>query len=126
MLVDSSRLQRREHVPREKFLAEIFHHHLGGAGGVGFRNYGFNVVSLADIAHHRNHIVGIIFSQPRNNDGGVETSRIGKYDFLRHEPSSLAIGFPRPAINTKWLSERAAGFPLDRTRPIVPSPVLRR
>ena len=98
MFVHRARLQRGENISGQKFLAQVFHHHLAGAGLVGLFDDGFDVVSLAHIAHHGDHIVGIVFFQPRNDDGGIQTSGIRKHNFLRHERSSLA-GDPPPPSN---------------------------
>ena len=87
MLVDRARLERRKYVTGEKFLAQVFDDHLAGAGVIGLLHDRFDIISLPDIADHGNHIVVVILFQPRNDDGGIESTGIGENDFLRHEHS---------------------------------------
>ena len=87
MLVHCARLERGKNITRQEFFAQVFDHNLTRSGFVGFLHDNFNVVALADVAHHCDHIVGIIFLQPGNDDGGIQASGVCEYDFLRHERS---------------------------------------
>ena len=71
VFVHGARLQRTKHVFSQEFLAEILYNHFAGPSGICFFNHGFEVISLADVANHGDHIVGIIFLQPRNDDGRI-------------------------------------------------------
>src|SRR2546427_6436286 len=113
MFIHSSSLQSREHVSGEKFLAEIFDNYLARTRGIGFLDYGFGVIALANVTHHRDGIVRIVFFQPWNDDRCVQSTGISENDFLRHE-RSLRAGGPRPpAISKEWICEHAVGFPPD-------------
>ena len=87
VLVDCARLERRKYVTGEKFLAQVFDDHLAGAGVIGLLHDCFDVIFLPDIADHGNDVVVVILFQPRNDDGGIESTGIGENDFLRHEHS---------------------------------------
>ncbi len=127
MLVHCTGLQRWKHVSAKKLLAHVFDDHLAGAGFVSLPDDGFDVVPLSHVSDHGDHVVGVVFLQPGNNDGGVESPGIGKHHFLRHEHSSKSSGPPcRPAVVTGWPSARAGGSPPDRTPPSAPNPSLRR
>ena len=82
MLVHCTCLQRRKHVSGQKLLAHVFDDHLAGAGLVSFFDDGFDVVSLAHVSDHGDHVVGVVFLQPGNDDGGIEPSGISKNYFV--------------------------------------------
>ena len=71
VFVHRVRLQCTKHVFGQEFFAEILHHYLARACGVRFFNHSFKVISLADIAYHSDHVIGIIFPQPWNDDGSI-------------------------------------------------------
>jgi hypothetical protein len=53
-------------------------------GGESFFSRGLEIFLLAQIADHGDHFAtAVIFFEPRNNDGGVQTSGVCNYDFLR-------------------------------------------
>ena len=79
MLVDGARLQRGENIAGEKFFAQVFDYDFARAGGIGFVDHGFEIVSLAHVANHGDDVVGIVLFQPRNDDGGVQASGVGEY-----------------------------------------------
>ena len=84
VFVDGSGAQRGPDVAGDEFLAQVFDVGGAGAGGESFLVRGFQIFLLAEIADHGDHFAAvIILLQPRNNDGGIETSGIGKNNFLR-------------------------------------------
>src|ERR1700733_8057327 len=116
MLVHRAGLQGREDIPGKELFAHVFDDHFARPGRIGFLYDRFDVVSLTYIADHRDHVIGIIFLQPWNDDRGIESTGISEYNFLRHERSLRADAPRRPAINKEWIFERAAGFPPARKR----------
>src|SRR5205823_13205848 len=62
---------------------QIFNYNVAGAGLVSLLDHRLNVISLADVAYHGDHIVRIIFLEPGNDDGGIETSGVREYNFFR-------------------------------------------
>ena len=99
VLVNRPGLQSREYVASQELFAQIFDNHFAGAGRISLLDDGFDVVPLAHIADHGDDVIGIVFLQPWNDDGSVESTGISKNNFLRHE-RSLRAGAPRrPAIN---------------------------
>src|SRR5260370_29101454 len=117
MFVHSARWQRRKNVSSQEFLAKIFHDHVARAGGVGLFNHGLDVVALAHIAYHRDDVVSEILLEPRNNNGGIESSRVGKNNFFSHEHSSLAGDRRRPAVDKELLSVHAGdSLPAQRSQ----------
>src|SRR5262249_39183041 len=116
VLVHRARLDRRENVVRQELLPQVVDDDLARAGLIRLLDNRVEVVSLADVRHIGDDVVVIVFFQPRNDDGGVEASRISKYDLLTHVHSSGGSGANRlPAIGPGWPSECAGGFPPDRT-----------
>ena len=54
-----------------------------GAGGEGLFVRGLEIFALAEIADHGDYFAAAVsFLEPRNDDGGIQTSRVGKYDFF--------------------------------------------
>ena len=126
VLVDSASFECRKNVSCKEFLTQIFNYNLAGAGLVSLLDHRLNVVSLADVAYHGDHIVRIIFLEPGNDDGGIESSGIREYNFFRHGRSSHESGWlRRQAVEGGWPSARASGSPLDRKRLSAPSLSLR-
>src|SRR5690242_14538592 len=116
MLVDRSGLKRWKYVSGKKLFAHVFDDHLAGAGLICFFDYGFDVVPLAHVSNHGDYVVGVVFLEPGNDDGGVEASGISKNHFFRHLHSSNSCGPPcRPEAVTGWPSAHAGGSPPDRT-----------
>ena len=126
VLVDCASFECRKNVSCKEFLTQIFNYNLAGAGLVSLLDHRLNVVSLADVAYHGDHIVRIIFLEPGNDDGGIESSGIREYNFFRHGRSSHESGWlRRQAVEGGWPSARASGSPLDRKRLSAPSLSLR-
>jgi len=44
---------------------------------------GFEIFLLADVADHGDNFAAIIFLEPRDDDGGVQSAGIGEYNFFR-------------------------------------------
>src|SRR5579864_3589555 len=114
VLIDRSGLQSREDIASQKLFPQILDDHFACASLVGLINDRFNVVSLTDVAHHGDDVVGIVFFEPWNDDGSIESTGISKNDFLRHERSLRAAAPRHPSINKEWISVHAAGFPPAR------------
>ena len=74
MLVNCSCLKCRKNVFRQKLFPQVFDYDLAGARLMRFAHHRLNVIALANVGHHSNHIVGIVLLQPGNNDGGIKTS----------------------------------------------------
>ena len=84
MFVNGARAQSGPNVAGDEFLAKILDVRGTRAGGESFFARGFQIFLLAEVADHGDHFAAaVIFLQPRNNDGGVQTSGIGKHNFLR-------------------------------------------
>src|SRR5207302_8993134 len=114
MFINGASLQCREDITAQKLLPQVLDDHLTGASFVSLVDNGFDVVPLSDIANHGNDIVRVVFFQPRNDDGRIETTGISEYDFFRHERSLRAVEPHRPTADKEWLSEHACGFPPAR------------
>jgi hypothetical protein len=76
VLIFRSGPQSRENVVAQKLFTQVFYNHLGRAGLMRLLNYTINVLALADIGDHGNHLAMIVFLEPRNDDGGVQSSGI--------------------------------------------------
>jgi hypothetical protein len=83
-LVDRPGTQRGEDVLAQELLSGVDDVGLGGAAGEGF---GFNlgeVVRLANVDRGSDHFaVAVLFLQPGDDAGGIETSRVSEDDFSR-------------------------------------------
>ena len=99
MLVHRARLDRREDVVGQELLPQVFDDDLARAGLVRLLDDCVDVVALANVGHEGDDVVVIVFLQPRNDDGGVESSGISKYDFLTHVHSSAGSGATPPSSN---------------------------
>src|ERR1700751_526639 len=105
VLVNRARFQAGKDVSCQELFAQVLDYNFAGAGFVSFLDHRIEIISLADIGNHRDHVVGIVFLQPGNNDRGIETSGIGEYDLLRHVRSSAGGSFRTAWLG--WLSECA-------------------
>ena len=83
MLVNRAGAQCRPDVAGDKFLPQIFDISSARAGGKRFLSCCFQIFLLAEIANHGNHFAAVILLEPGNNDGGVQTSGVRKYNFFR-------------------------------------------
>ena len=118
VLVHRARLDRREDVVGQELLPQVFDDDFARAGLVGLLDDGLDVVALAHVGHEGDDVVVIVFFQPRNDDGGIKSSGISKYDFLTHWRSSAGSGANRlPAAKQEWISECAGDSPPDRRPP---------
>src|SRR5262249_4438414 len=82
---------------------------------MGFFRHLVHIIALADICDHRDDFAVIILFQPRNDDGGIQSSGIGQYNFLTHDCSLKGSDAARnPAVKVKSLFARAYGSPPDR------------
>ena len=82
MFIDGACAERGPDVVADKFFAQIFDVGGRGAGGERFFAGGFEIFLLAYVADHGDDFALIVFFQPRNDDGGVETSGIGENYFF--------------------------------------------
>ncbi len=92
VLVHRARLDRREDVVGQELLPQVFDDDFARAGLVGLLDHGIEVVALADVGDEGDDVVVVVFLQPRNDDGGVQPSRICKDNFFTHEHSSAGSG----------------------------------
>ena len=83
VFVHRARLHRGIDVILDEFFAQVFYVQFGRAR---FQRLFFQPVQLAllpYVGRDRDHFaVVIVFFQPRNNDGGIQSARIGKDNFL--------------------------------------------
>ena len=78
VFVHRARFQRGPDVAGQELFAQILDNHLAGSGFVGLVDDGLDVVSLAHVGDHGDHFVGVVFLEPRNDDGGIEPTGIGE------------------------------------------------
>ena len=74
VLVDGAGAQRRPDVVANEFFAQIFDVRRGSAGGKRFLARGFEIFLLADVADDSDDFAAVVFLEPRDDDGGVESS----------------------------------------------------
>ena len=115
MFVHGTRLKCGKDVSGEEFLTQVFNHDLARPSGVRLANYGIEILTLPNIAHHRDDVIGVVLFEPWDDDRGIETSGIRENDFFRHVRSSLGNGPSRhPKVVEELLSEHASDFLPDR------------
>src|SRR5581483_3852531 len=111
--------KRRKHIVDQKRFPQVFDDDFAGARRISLVDDRLQIVALAYVADHGDHVMRKVFFQPRNNDGSVKASRIGKHDFVRHGRSLSADGSCRlPVIKAEWPSAREPGFLPGRRRRI--------
>src|SRR6266404_1389553 len=66
--------QGRPDIIADKFFAQILDVRRGSAGGERFLARGFEIFLLADVADDGDDFAAVIFLEPRDDDGGVESS----------------------------------------------------
>src|SRR5882724_1276127 len=93
MFVNGAGAERGPDVFANEFFAEILDVGGGSAGGQGFFARGFEIFLLADVADHGDDFAAVIFLEPGDDDGGVQTSGVGEDDFFRFG-LLLFHGFP--------------------------------
>ena len=76
MLVSSTGAQSREDVVAHELRAQIFDERLGRPDGRALLGGGFQVLALPHVREHRDNLAVVVLFQPRDDDGGVEPSRI--------------------------------------------------
>ncbi len=74
MFIDGAGAYRWIDIVAHKLVAQIEHHRLLGACGVGFGHHGVQVFSLAYISNHGDYIHTVVLVEPGDNDRGVETT----------------------------------------------------
>ena len=78
-----ARLHTWEHVIFDKFLRQIFYIQLGSARLDRLFLQTLQLVRLTYVARYRDYLAAlVIFLQPRDDDAGVQSARIGQYDLL--------------------------------------------
>ena len=75
VFVDGASAQRGPNVVANKFFAKIFDVGGGSTGGESLFAGGFEVFLLADVADHGDHFAAVIFAEPGNDDGRIESRR---------------------------------------------------
>ena len=67
----------------DELLVQILHIQLGGAGLEGLLLQAVQLAHLAHVAGDRDDLAAlVVFLQPGNDDGGVQSTGIGEYDLL--------------------------------------------
>src|SRR5437660_10656282 len=118
MLIDGPGAQSGKDIAAQELVAQVDNAHLGSAGLMGLFYDGVDVIALANIGDHGNHVAVVVLLEPGNDDGGVESSGICQDNFLTHDCSLKAPGgFLHPAIKEEWLSARASDFQPGRRLP---------
>jgi hypothetical protein len=97
VLVDGAGADGGKYVVAEKLFAQVEDDGLLRAGRIGFGHDCVQIVALAHVGDHGDHVHAVIFVEPGNDDGGVEASRVCQYNFLCHEFSLLQSNIPSGA-----------------------------
>ena len=83
VLVDGPRPQQREQVVPDELLPHVEQVELGGSRGEGLGLEAAQLFVLPDVGAHGHHLRSrVVLLEPGDDDRGVETSRVGEYDFL--------------------------------------------
>src|SRR5260370_35832078 len=82
MFVDGSGAQRWPDIVADKFGAQVFGVDGRRAGGERLLARGFQIFLLANVADHGDYFAAVVFTEPGNNDGGIQSARIGQDDFF--------------------------------------------
>src|SRR5580698_520288 len=88
IFINRTCFQRRPDVSGKKFFAQIFDNDLAGSSFVGLVDDSLDIISLTHVSDHGDHFVGVVFFEPWNDDGGIESTRVSKnnfFRFIRHE-----------------------------------------
>ena len=84
MLVNASRAHQAPQILRDELFAQVGDVHFGCARGEGFLLQAAELVApLADVAAHRDHLAVVVFLEPGNDDGRVQTAGIREGYFFR-------------------------------------------
>ena len=84
VFVHCASLERLEDVLGEELFLEIAHDDFGGARLIRLFGNGVHVVALSDIGDECDHFASVVFVEPGDDDGRVESTGIGKHYFCRH------------------------------------------
>jgi hypothetical protein len=68
-------------------VAQVFDVALGGAGGDGFLPDAGELLALSDVGGDADDARTVVLAQPRDNDRGVESTRLGEGDRTNHDGS---------------------------------------
>src|SRR5215472_5565298 len=98
MLIHCACRDRREDVVSEELLAHVAYYDLRRTGLVRLGDDRVEVLALSNVGDHGDHLASVVFLEPGNDDGSIETSGISKYNFLRHEFSSVFSGPSQYAV----------------------------
>ena len=83
-LINSPSLQGWPYVLLQELLSQIQNIALGSAGTQSLVMDSLHVIPLADISTAGNNLAAaIVFLEPRNDNGGIKTTGICQYDFLK-------------------------------------------
>ena len=86
LLIHRAHLQRGPDVIGHKLFAHVDDIELFRAGLLGLLMQGFQLFALAHVHRDGNHVVIVIFLQPRDDDGRIQTAAIREHHFfLRHD-----------------------------------------
>src|SRR5690348_17007010 len=85
--VDGTGAERWPHVFGNEFVAQVFDVALGGAGGDGLLPDAGELLALSDVGGDADDARTVVFAQPRDDDRGVESTRIGEGDRTNHDGS---------------------------------------
>ena len=92
--IHRTRFHERPKVFGYEFVPEILNVALGGASSDGFLFEPVQLVVLADIAGHGNDFTAIVFLEPRNDYGSVETAGVRQHDLLHFILHNCSPSFP--------------------------------
>src|SRR5947208_550287 len=70
VLVDGPGAQSGKDIAAQKLVAQVDNTHLGSAGLMGLFYDGVDVIALADIGDHGDHVAVVVLLEPGNDDGG--------------------------------------------------------
>ena len=83
-LIYSTSLQSRPYIILQELLSQIQNIALGSTGTQCLVVNSLHIIALANISTASNNLTAtIIFLQPRDNNGGIQTTGISQYDFIK-------------------------------------------
>ena len=105
-------LQARPDVVLDERLVQILDVQLGRAGRQRLFLQTVQLGALADVAGNGDHLAAVVFLQPRNDDGCIQTAGIGENDFfvLFHNDDLLASIFHNYTFTYFVCQEKMASF----------------
>ena len=119
-LVDGARPHRREDVAADELVAQVFDEHRGCPGSDGLVRSCLKVLVLAHVGHDRENLGVVVFLEPRDGAGGVESAGIGESNTFWHGGTNRnpAVRMGETAagrLNTEQRAGRAAGRGAENT-----------